>query len=303
MAPSEGLIPRKWKWPLAAARLAALVAVLAPLGGCAGGTSRPLLVRLYGPPAVTMEESYAARPDGPKFDHSTFNDLLGRYVDGDGLVDYVGLGGESAALDGYLANVAAAPFDDLGRDEKLALLINAYNAATLRLILDHPDADSIRSIKASKRWEDKRWNVGGKVYSLFQIENEAIRPHFKELRIHWALVCAAVSCPPLRNEAYVGERLDAQLAEQEQIVLTPGTRWYERDAEAKKIRVTPIMQWYLGDFDQDADGIVPYVARHDAVVASRVKDGHAPKIGFLKYDWALNSQANRALLETAGGGK
>ena len=221
---------------------------------------------------------------------------MGRYVDQDGLVDYPGLGVESAALDDYLATLAAAPFDDLGRNEKLALLINGYNASTLRLILEYPETDSIRSIKSAKRWKDKRWNVGGQVYSLFQLENEAIRPHFKEVRIHWALVCAAVSCPPLRNEAYVGERLDDQLAEQEAIVLTRGTRWYQWSSDEKKILLTPIMQWYGGDFDQAAGGPLSYVAAHDPAVAARVEAGQPQKVGYLKYDWKLNSQANRSLL-------
>ena len=283
--------PSRPKWPV----VAALLAVLAPLVGCAQ-SGRPLLVRLFGPPTVTLKESYAARPDGPKVDHSAFTELLGRYVDEDGLVDYPGLGVESAALDDYLATLAAAPFDAMGRDEKLALLINGYNAATLRLILDHPDTDSIRSIKSAKRWKDERWNVGGKVYSLFQLENEAIRPHFKEVRIHWALVCAAVSCPPLRNEAYVADRLNDQLAEQEAIVLTRGTRWYQWSSDEKKILVTPIMQWYGGDFDQTVGGVLPYVAAHDAAVKKRIENGNPQKVGFLGYDWKLNSQANRSLL-------
>ena len=209
---------RRGRWSLAAA----LLAILAPLGGCTQS-----LVKLFGPPAVSMEESYAARPDGVTFDHSAYSELLAAYVDDEGLVDYDGLSEGSEALDHYLDTVAAAPWDEMGRDEKLALLLNAYNAATLRLMLDYPDVDSIRSIKSAKRWKDERWTVGGTLYSLHAIENEAIRPHFKEPRIHWALVCAAVSCPPLRSEAYVGERLDEQLREQENRVLTRGSRWYQ----------------------------------------------------------------------------
>ena len=79
------------------------------------------------------------------------------------------------------------------------LLINAYNAFTLRLILDYYPVRSIKDIRASKRWDDQRWRIGEAVFSLNQIEHEQIRPKFAEPRIHFALVCAAIGCPKLRN--------------------------------------------------------------------------------------------------------
>ena len=104
-----------------------------------------------------------------------------------------------------------APIDELGRDERLALLINAYNAFTLRLILDHYPVASITDIPADQRWDAVRWRLAGETYSLNQIEHELVRPNFREPRIHFALVCAAVGCPPLRTEAYTGELLEEQL--------------------------------------------------------------------------------------------
>ena len=94
-------------------------------------------------------------------------------------------------------------FADLGRSEKLALLINAYNACTLRLILDHWNDGQLASIKdipRDNRWEDQRWQIGKRRLSLNQIEHEEIRGRFAEPRIHFALVCAAKGCPPLRAE-------------------------------------------------------------------------------------------------------
>lgn len=153
-----------------------------------------------------------------------FDALLRTQVDADGLVDYAGLKDAHAELDAYIRSLAAAPFEQLGRDEKLALLINAYNAFTLRLVLDHWPLASIRHIPGKRRWDAPRWRLAGETLSLNQIENERIRPRFKEPRIHFALVCAARGCPPLRAEAYTGARLSAQLADQARRVHSDG-RW------------------------------------------------------------------------------
>ena len=168
------------KWTLPATAILMVIT----LAGCDVVADSPL-ANIGGPPAVTMEETYAENPDGPEFDHSAFDGLLKDYVDDAGLVDYPGLTEEKDVLDGYIATLRDAPFDALGRDEKLALLINAYNAFTLRLMIDHPGIDSIQSIPAEQQWDDPRWSIAGKQLTLKQVENEEIRPHFIEPRIHW----------------------------------------------------------------------------------------------------------------------
>ena len=198
-------------------RIAALALCLfgAAVGlGLGAADARTRLRYVPGPPAVPAAEVLAAEPNGRSFDHARLDALLRAHVDSTGLVDYAGLSRESAALDAYLASLASAPFEELGRDEKLALLINAYNAFTHRLILDHRPVSSIKDIPSGKRWDDRRWRLAGEMVSLDQIEHERIRAAFREPRIHFALVCAARSCPPLRAEAYVGDRLEAQLADQ-----------------------------------------------------------------------------------------
>src|SRR5690606_18585297 len=109
-------------------------------------------------------------------------------VDAQGMVDYAGLAADTAALDGYIASLADVDLDVLSRDERLALLINAYNAFTLRLILDHYPVASIKDIPEAERWKAERWDLGGKTVSLDTIEHVMIRPVFNEPRIHWALV-------------------------------------------------------------------------------------------------------------------
>ena len=139
-----------------------------------------LLRRWLGPPEVSAAETYSDATAGAVFDHSRFDTLLRARVDADGLVDYEGLGRDGAALDAYLASLASAPFAEMGRDEKLALLINAYNAFTLRLILDHWPVVSIKDISSGKRWDDRRFRLAGETLSLNELEHERIRPRFRE---------------------------------------------------------------------------------------------------------------------------
>lgn len=244
-----------------------------------------------GPPQVEMSEAYESRPDGPRFDHSLFDDVLAAHVDEHGWVDYESLAEDPKKLDAYIAAVAEAPFDELDREEKLALLINAYNAFTLRLILDHWPVDSIKDIPSAQRWADPRWDVGGNIWSLEQIEHDQIRPRFNEPRVHFALVCAAVGCPPLATEAYSADRLDSQLQDQTEYVHTHRT-WLQIRS-AKQVALTPLYQWYAGDFLQAAESVIAYAAKFNSRLEELLDSGASPAVTYLPYDWSLNSTANR----------
>lgn len=261
------------------------------LAGCTGYAyaNRSLIAGLFGPPAVTLAEKYKDKPVGPAFDHSTFDALLKKHVDGAGFVDYKGLKKDADQLDKYIASLAKAPIDEMGRDQRLALLINSYNAFTLRLILDHYPIKSIKDIPAEKRWDDKRWNIGWHVWSLNQIEQEQIRPNFKEPRIHFALVCAAVGCPPLRNEAYRADRLEEQLQAQA-VYVHRHDRWFQFDPKTNALKLTSLYNWYGGDFAQVAGSVVKYTARYSPALKKALDAGHTPKVQFLDYDWSMNSK-------------
>ncbi len=246
---------------------------------------------LFGPPQATLKEAYVEKTDGASFDHSQFDQLLKTHVDENGWVDYEGLKTEAATLDSYIETVANAPFDELGRNEKLALLINAYNAFTLRLILDYRPLESIQDIPGNKRWDDERWNVGGNTWSLNQIEHQEIRPKFQEPRIHFALVCAAVGCPPLRSEAYVADKLDKQLEDQT-IYAHTHDRWFRYEPGAGKVGLTSLYKWYGGDFEQVAGSVLDYAARYSPELHEYLKAGNKPSIDWLHYDWSLNSHEN-----------
>lgn len=251
-----------------------------------------LLVRLGGPPRVTLKEAYAEKPNGPRFDHRPFDELLKAHVAPGGWVDYRGLARDSEKLDAYLARLAEAPFDELGRDEKLALLLNAYNAFSLRLILDYYPIDSIRSIPEDRRWDAVRWKVGPHTWSLNQIEHEQVRPKFRDSRVHFALVCAAIGCPPLRSEAYTAERLDEQLGDQARYVHSHD-RWFRLAADGRDVWLTPLYRWYRGDFEQVAGSVLGFASRYAPRLKAVLDSGTMPTIHWLDYDWSLNSQDNR----------
>ena len=280
--------------PLLSTSMAVIGAALVLLAAGVAKANSGTLVNMFGPGAVVMEEAYVEKPDGPRVDHSALDEILKGHVNSSGGVDYAGLKADPEPLRGYIASLEKAPFDELGRNEKLALLINAYNAFTLELIIENLDEGihSIRDIPSRKRWDDVRWNVGGKIYSLNQIEHDQIRPRFREPNIHFALVCAAVGCPPLRKEAYSGSRIDEQLNDQAQTVHTNGSRWFQFDADSRVLRLTSLYQWYAKDFKQVSGSVVSHAAKYSAELADFIGEGGQPKVKWLDYDWSLNSQEN-----------
>jgi len=289
----QSVLPRddSPRWPMSATVLLLLAFVM--LAGAMYSCMHETALRgLFGPPTANLKEAYAKNGDLMKFDHSVLDALLRKHVDSDGWVDYAGLQAESVTLDTYLQSVARVEFDSLGRDEKLALLINAYNDFTLRLILDHYPVDSIKDIPDAQRWDAKRWNVGGNTWSLNQIEHEQVRPKFIEPRVHFALVCAAVGCPKLRNEAYGGERIDEQLDDQTRYVHTHD-RWFGFDAQKSLVRLTRLYDWYGGDFKQVAGSVLDFAARYFPELKRLFDGGTKPRIEWLDYDWKLNDKTNR----------
>ncbi len=252
---------------------------------------RDVLKALFGMAPVTLQEAYQHRADGPTFDHSAFDALLRKHVDAAGWIDYAGLLKESATLDAYIARLGDVAFAELDRDVKLALLINAYNAFTLRLILDYYPIMTIKDIPAAKRWDAKRWHLGGMTLSLNQIEHEQIRPKFAEPRIHFALVCAAIGCPKLRNEAYDASKIEEQLEDQTRYVHAHD-RWFQYQPGAKEVRLTKLYDWYGADFKQVADSVLAFAARYSVPLKASVDKRTKLRIKWLDYDWKLNDRRN-----------
>jgi len=274
--------------PRSAVAWAAAAALM--LAGAAYANVNSQAIRgLFGPPPVETTEAYERKTGGPDVDHSRFDALLNEFVDEEGYVDYDGLAEQSGELDAYLTTLAKAPFEEMGRDQKLALLINAYNAFTLRLMLDNPSVGSIRDIPSEQRWDGVRWNLGGNTLSLNQIEHEEIRPKFAEPRIHFAVVCASVGCPPLRAEAFTAERLEEQLEGQAKFVHRHD-RWFYYQAGDEVVELTQLYSWYGGDFEQQAGTVLEFAARYSDDLRTALEGGVTPQIEWLDYDWSINAQ-------------
>lgn len=244
---------------------------------------------------VLVSPAFAQEPAAKKttFDHSKLDALLKQHVVGVGYVDYLSLKQEGAAdLDAYLAQLAkldAAAYKQLPESERLALLINAYNACTLKLIIEHYPLKSIMDIPESKRWKDERWQVAGRKVSLDQLEHEWIRKEFKEPRIHFAVNCASIGCPPLRAAAYTGASLDLQLEQQAERVHNTA-RWCKHHVMTGNLFLTKIYEWYADDFKRDAGSVLKYVAKYVPTVKETLRESRTPKVRYVDWDWSLNDR-------------
>ena len=273
-------------------RAVLVIPLLVLVGAVVALMNRDTIERFFGPPEVRMREDYPGEGIGPDVDHSRLAGVLERFVNEEGLVDYEGLHADQEDLNEYVLSLAHAPFDALGRDQKLALLLNAYNAFVLRLVLDHWQEGRLRSIQdipEAERFQAVRWSVGGHDWSLETMEHEIIRRRFIEPRVHFALVCAARSCPPLRREPYQASRLDEQLEDQARRVHS-SPRWFRLDEERGEVHLTRLYLWYQGDFEQVAGGVLPFAARYSSSLRRLLDQGHEPAIRWLPYDWSLNRQ-------------
>lgn len=204
-------------------------------------------------------------------------------------------------LDGFSA-LSKADYEKLKKEEKLAFLINAYNAYTVELILTkYPDLKSIRDIGSlvTKTWRIKFFNLLGEERHLDNVEHDMIRAPgaFDDPRIHMAVVCASIGCPALRPEAFTGANLEASLEDGVKRFLKDKTR-NRFNATTGKLEVSKIFDWYKSDFEKGFKGVASReqffgkyadVLAADAAGQQAVKDGKA-SISYLEYDWSLNDR-------------
>ena len=249
-----------------------------------------------------------------EFDHDyrDWSDLLGRHVqwhaDGSSTgVDYQGFKAERAALQAVLDRLAAvepATFSHWTKAERNALLINAYNAWTVALVLDHyPGIDSIKDIGGlfSSPWKQRFVELLGATRTLDEVEHELLRgaADFDEPRIHFAVNCASIGCPALRPEAYRPDVLDAQLEDQTHRFLADRSR-NAFDADKGELAVSPIFRWYKEDFGGDGRLPAPrgFLAAYADTLAATPGDAARIRAGdyrlrSTRYDWSLNQHAPR----------
>jgi hypothetical protein len=225
------------------------------------------------PPPPPAEMIASGRPN-----HSAWNALLQQYVSAGGQVNYSAWRNNMAPLEAYLADLAAwSPKGDWLRPEQMAYWINAYNAFTVKLMLDNPTS-SIQNLHGGKPWDVKWIRLGDRTYSLNEIENDILRPRYKDARIHFAVNCAAKSCPPLANRAFTAENLNRMLDQQTRNFINNDAFNTFAGGEA---RVSKIFDWYSSDFGD----LRAFLSRYRSEPL-----GAETSIRFNDYDWALNGR-------------
>ncbi len=240
-----------------------------------------------------------AEAQTPRVDHGAYSVLLSRHVR-DGLVDYDAFR-DAPEFRRYLALLAETDPSALPRREQLAFWINAYNAYTIAQVNAHGERASIRNInkslgflKTGGAWSEPMAVIGGTRYTLDQIEHERIRPVFQEPRIHFALVCAAIGCPPLRNEAYSAERLDAQLDDQARAFLLRSPAKNRVDVARREVALSPIFKWYGRDFAPDERALQRWLSRYWPTGPERaLLEAGTARVRWTDYDWSLNGRGAR----------
>lgn len=223
-------------------------------------------------------------------DHSPFDELLRTYVDHKGMVDYQAWSESEEdlkRLDEYLNQFAPEPESIPGKDERIASLVNAYNAFTLKLVLDNFPTKSIRLL--DDPFDGERNRVGGREVSLDGIEHDSLRPLIG-WKAHSMVVCAARSCPPLWNRAYTAENWEEAMRDRYRV-------WLAREdlnsyhPEKNRVVISKIFDWYGDDF-KGGHGIPRILGRFGPEKYKNFLSGGDYKISFKEYHWGLNAQGD-----------
>ncbi len=218
--------------------------------------------------------------------HGEWDALVKKHVSKNGMVDYQGFLKDKKQLQVYLDKLSAnKPTSKWSKNEKMAFWINAYNAFTVKLILDNYPIKSIKDIKRGIPFVNSVWDIafipmGKEKIDLNYIEHTILRKEFKDPRIHAAINCASFSCPLLRNEAYYASRLDEQLNDAMRRFVNDPQR---NQLDKSNIKISKIFSWFAGDFKVNGSSVVDYLNKY---AKKRVQSN--AKIDFLEYQWELN---------------
>ena len=213
--------------------------------------------------------------------HSSWDALLSRHVTSEGKVNYDGFKSDIAKLDAYLnliGNNEAKP--GWTQAEKKAFWLNTYNAWTIKLVLERYPVNSIKDVSA-KPWDKRFIKVGANTLTLNDIENKIIRRQFKDARIHFAVNCAAISCPKLSNKAFTLLNVEKELDRlTKEFFKSENVKLVEKSAQLSKI-----FEWYAEDFIQESESVLKFVEQYSGMTFhSKVK------VNYLDYNWKLNEQ-------------
>lgn len=255
------------------------------------------------PASMPRSDASVQLVENAPFSYKPYGEVLKQHVDRNGRVDYSGLQANRDLLDQFNRSMGAVSPETYGQwsdAEKIAFLINAYNAFTLQSIIDQtPLKASIRDIPGV--WRVRQFDIAGERKTLDAIEHQTLRTDFNEPRIHMALVCAAVSCPVLRTEPYTGENLNVQLEDQVNRFLN-SPQGFRLDQAEKTVYLSSIFQWFGEDWTASytpESGFVGNEAERAVLnfISQYLEEGDRAyllngeyTIVYLDYDWSLNNQ-------------
>ena len=220
--------------------------------------------------------------------HDAFTQLLQKHVSTDGKVNYKGFIKDSIQLKRYLKQLSKnPPTSQWTKQEQMAFWINAYNAFTIDLVIQHYPVKSIKDIGSSIQipfvntpWDIKFIKIGKEQLDLNNIEHSKLRKQFGDARLHMVLVCASKSCPSLAREAYEANTLEQQLNEASKKFLTDKTK---NQIQAQQSKLSMIFRWYAMDFNKNGKKVLDFVNQHQSTPINT-----KTKIDYLDYDWNLN---------------
>jgi Protein of unknown function, DUF547 len=213
-------------------------------------------------------------------DYKAYDAFLQKYVSAKGSVNYKKIKQNKTELEMLIKQFQnASPQKTWSKNEQLAYWLNAYNLFTINLIVNNYPLKKITDLSGGKPWDVKNIKIGGQNYSLNQIENDIIRPTFQDARIHFALNCAAKSCPPLHNKAFIATTLNTQLEQRTKEFINSKSNIITK----KNLKISKIFDWYGSDFTTKNNTIQVFFSKY-----TNVKIEKDAKIEFLEYDWSLN---------------
>jgi hypothetical protein len=258
---------------------------------------------------------HAVEETGRAFSYDDYEAVLKHHVDDKGMVNYKKLKTSPQKLNAFVAamsTVQLKSYEKWNRKEQITLWLNAYNALTIKAIVDNYPIkssffrsriypkNSIRQIPGV--WSKIKFNVMGQDVTLGHIEHEILRKKFDEPRIHMAMVCAAMGCPSLLNKPYIAKTLDEQLEGRTRRFLVNPAK-FRIDHKAGVVYLSPIFKWFKDDFvgkyapeknisrhGKEVSAVLNFIAGHlekpdrDYILAGNFR------IKYLKYDWSLNEQ-------------
>ena len=228
----------------------------------------------------TPSKTIDAKPMPPALSHDKLDGLLRKHVSSSGKVDYRTFKKDQSVLADYLnALQLNAPTDGWSKNKEMAYWINLYNAFTIHTILENYPVSSITNLEGGKVWDRKTIKIGNETLTLNQIEKQKLLKRFKDPRVHFAVNCAAASCPPLLNKAWTEDNLQRYLQQQTKSFINNGK---ENILEANSIMVSQIFDWYADDFG-GKEKIVGYFQKY---ADTKINDGAS--VTFNEYNWDLN---------------